>query len=376
MRILYCYILRKNDGGNVHAQEFIHAFKQNRNEIDVVCQDVVSISNLNFIGKILAKFVWLFVNIQFAIKVLWAYFKTKPNAIIFRHAPNHTTFFAEWLLKWLVPVILEVNAINEMEHDLDQKTPRVKLDRYLLNRANKIFVVSTLLKDYLVTHEYCQFQNIAVIENGVDIDRFDPVLSGLTVRQQYQLNDSVVIGFVGSFKIWHGVYAFLELAELLRDFPCKFLLVGEGECKYDLEKSVKKLGLEEKLHFTGFVTHEKIVDYIAAMDIVMAPFPKSHYENKKGFFGSALKVFEYMAMGKAIIVPPMGQISEVIVDNVSGRLIDSEDITTLRDEIIKMATDPVYRQKLGQNARHRVSELYTWKINAQKVKDLCEQARS
>ena len=106
----------------------------------------------------------------------------------------------------------------------------------------------------------------------------------------------------------------------------------------------------------------------------MAPFPQAHYEACGGFYNSALKIFEYMAMAKAIIAPPLGQIGDVIIDGDSGRLIYSEDTAALKDEIARLVADNGYRQSMGANARKRVESDYTWTVNAEKVRTLCLEA--
>ena len=375
MKILYCFILKKNDGGTVHAKEFINAFRQNGNQLEVVSQEAISLEkanrSLSLIDKILAKIIWLSTNIIFLVRVFFAYIRYKPQAITFRYTPNHTALLAELLMQQVVPTVLEVNAINELEN---QSSLRIKLDRFLIKRTRNIFVVSNQIKDYLVLKNYCNEKNITVIENGVDTIFFNPNISSKKIRSKYALNNEVVIGFIGTFKAWHGVYKLLELAELMADYPCKFFLVGDGECKSDCENLTKSKRLTDKIIFAGFVPHTSIPEYIAAMDIVMAPYPQTNYQDRKEFFFSALKIFEYMAMAKAIIVPPMGQLKEVIVDNESGQLLYSEDTEALKNELLKLIADFEYRKKLGDNARNRVESMYTWRINAQKVHNLCLKA--
>jgi glycosyltransferase involved in cell wall biosynthesis len=81
-----------------------------------------------------------------------------------------------------------------------------------------------------------------------------------------------------------------------------------------------------------------------------------------------------MAMAKPIIAPPLGQIKELIVDGESGLLIYSEDIKALKEALLRLYHDKAYRECLGANARKRVEENYTWRANAEKVRNLCRKS--
>ncbi|OAI13771.1 hypothetical protein A1359_11700 [Methylomonas lenta] len=378
LKVLYCYSLKKNDGGNVHVQEFIHAFESLGNQIDVAFQNTISLEkpgqSMGLLKKVFTKLIWLFGNIQFFIKIFYKYLIKKPDVIIFRHTNNHVALLSQVLMKYLAPLVLEVNGISEMERNENTSSKRIIFDRFVLKIPKNIFVVSTQLKQYLVSHNYADDNKITVIENGVDITRFNPNISGESIRKRYGLEKSIVIGFVGTFKAWHGVYKILELAQEFREHSYKFVLVGDGECRASCEEYVNQNHLNNTVIFTGLVPHNSIPEYIAAMDILLAPFPRNYYESQKGFFGSALKIFEYMAMAKPVIAPPMGQIAEVISDKKSGRLIFSEDTIELKAELQKMCNDPDYRNYIGKNARQHVESHYTWKSNAEKVRQLCVES--
>ena len=93
-----------------------------------------------------------------------------------------------------------------------------------------------------------------------------------------------------------------------------------------------------------------------------------------GFHGSALKIFEYMAMAKPVIAPPMGQICELIENGVSGYLVESDNSKQIAKIIEDLYRNPNLCRQLGTNARKRVIESYTWQINADRVRRLCKMA--
>jgi glycosyltransferase involved in cell wall biosynthesis len=215
---------------------------------------------------------------------------------------------------------------------------------------------------------------VAVIENGVDISEFHPGVSADYVRNSLKLEGRFVIGFVGSFRPWHGIEHLIALAEVLTiDLPqAIFLIVGDGPDRVLYEGQVQEKRLSEHFNFRGYVCHSQVPSYLASMDVVLAPHSLSSF--KKGFYGSALKIFEYMAMGKPVIASPLGQIRDLIEDGVSGRLIHAEDSMRLKNAILDLYRDPSYRKRLGHNARVMVEKQFTWEVNAAKVERLCQEA--
>ena len=87
------------------------------------------------------------------------------------------------------------------------------------------------------------------------------------------------------------------------------------------------------------------------------------------FFGSPTKLFEYMAMGKAIVASRLGQIGEVLDDEETALLIEPGDARQLADAILRLRDSPELRRRLGAAARRAAVEKHTWKQNAQRVID-------
>ncbi len=216
-------------------------------------------------------------------------------------------------------------------------------------------------------------ERIAVIENGVDLEIFSTDTSSDNMKKSLNLEKYFVAGFVGNFREYHGIENLICLAEAVKSksLNIMFLIVGDGVNRNRYEEIVRSKGLEKSVIFAGFVPHERVRDYIAVMDVALAPHRKDSFAETGGFHGSPLKIFEYMAMAKPIIAPPLGQIKELIVDGESGLLIYSEDTKALKEALLKLYHDKAYREHLGANARKRVEENYTWRANADKVRTQC-----
>lgn len=275
-----------------------------------------------------------------------------------------------------IPVIVEADgpvAYEKMNFQ-DQFWTHQRLVDYFevaaLKNCALSFTVSHQLKHYFM-EKGVPGDTIYVIPNGADPDRFRPDLPCDDVKQQYQLWDHLVIGFVGSFHYWHGVENLIQIIEatVQRHQRVKFLMVGDGgPLKHSLEKFITANGLSGRVHLTGLVKHQDIPRYIAAMDIVLAPYPRLEF----GYY-SPVKLYEYLASGRAVVSSRMGQIAEVIRDGENGFLCEPDDIAAMTETINGLIESPELIHRVGAQARTDVINHYTWKRRGQQLSELCEK---
>jgi glycosyltransferase involved in cell wall biosynthesis len=140
------------------------------------------------------------------------------------------------------------------------------------------------------------------------------------------------------------------------------LIVGDGPERAACEERASALGLDASLIFTGAVPAEQMPGLLAAIDIAVAPYPPS-----AGFYFSPLKVYEYMAAGRAVVAGRIGQIDGLIEDGVTGRLYPPGDPDALVEVLDQLARSPDERARLGAAARAKVSAEHTWRSVAQRI---------
>ena len=150
----------------------------------------------------------------------------------------------------------------------------------------------------------------------------------------------------------------------------RFLLVGDGDRRPGVERRIAEGGASDRVVFAGRIPHGEVPAYLDACDILLSP----HVPMPDGsaFFGSPTKLFEYMAMEKAIAASRLGQIGDVIEDGVSGLLLTPGSVDELVAAIEKLAADPDLRNRLGRAARATVLEKYTWRASARRATDFTD----
>jgi glycosyltransferase involved in cell wall biosynthesis len=243
------------------------------------------------------------------------------------------------------------------------------LERYEalnLDAAARIFVVSEVERRNLLERGVAA-EKIILNPNAVDVELFRPGVGGAAMRRDLAItNTDLLAGFVGTFGPWHGVVQLAQaIKSLPEDLPVRFLFVGSGSLHSEVERLLSAERASGKVIFTGAVAHERVPALLDACDILIAPHVL--LADGSDFFGSPTKIFEYMAMGKAIVASRLGQIGEVLRDQETALLVEPGDIEALGAAITKLVGSSDLRARLGANARHAAVRDHTWKHNAERV---------
>ena len=268
------------------------------------------------------------------------------------------------------PLFLEYNGSEVwVGKHWDRVGSLALLERYEqlnLLAAARIFVVSEVERRNLEARGIAA-EKIVLNPNGVDVQRFRPGVGGGAKRRDLGIKDTdLLAGFVGTFGPWHGV---VELAKAIKQIPesvpLRFLFVGSGSLHGEVERLLRAERESGRVIFTGAVDHDSVPVFLDACDILVAP----HVPLADGseFFGSPTKIFEYMAMGKAILASRLGQIGEVLTDDETALLVGPGDVNELAAALTRITKSGSLRAKLGENARKAAVAKHTWTYNAERV---------
>lgn len=296
--------------------------------------------------------------------------ETNPPAFIYQRYSRFTWAGIEASLRTGRPLFLEYNGSEVWvgrHWDAAGMFPMLeRVERLNLKAAARIFVVSEVERRNLLRAGVAD-EKIVVNPNGVDAEKFRPGVGGELVRQELGIaRDETLAGFVGTFGPWHGVMELARAVTLLpEDARLKFLLIGAGKLREEVERVVREAGATERVHFAGVVEHERVPAYLDACDVLVSPHVP--LDDGSEFFGSPTKLFEYMAMGKGIVASRLGQIGDVLADEESALLVEPGDVDQLSAALLRLARSPELRERLGSAARRRAVEHHTWTHNARRV---------
>jgi glycosyltransferase involved in cell wall biosynthesis len=234
-----------------------------------------------------------------------------------------------------------------------------------LRCATRIIVVSEALRAEL-EERGIGADRIRVNPNAVDPDYFFPGRGREAGRKELDVKeDEVLVGFAGSFSLWHGIgilqQAIASLLSLPRPCRLRFVLMGTGLLHGEMRSALAAYEKTGAVIFTGSLPSDKVAEYLDASDILVSP----HLPMPDGsrFFGSPTKLFEYMAMGKGIVASRLEQLAEVLEHDSTAWLVTPGDVDELAEAILRLAQDPAKREELGTAARRAAVERHSWTRN-------------
>jgi glycosyltransferase involved in cell wall biosynthesis len=381
LRILYHHRVGSKDGQAVHIESLIAAFRRVGHELCVVSPPAFAktdfgnqSSSLARLKRLLPRAAYELLEICYNLPVFWrlerAHRRFRPDLIYERY---NLFMMAGVLFARLhrTPIFLEVNAPLARERaafgGLAFARMAAWLERCTWRAADLVLPVSQVLAD-IVRQAGVPPERIVVIPNGIDEEYFRSSDSA-AAKRDLGLQGKTVLGFIGFVRDWHGLDGVLDLLGDPRCPPDLHLLViGDGPALPGLKARAQRLGLLPRVTFTGLVDREGLAHHMAAFDIALQP--------KSVDYASPLKIFEYMAAGKAIVAPDQPNIREILVDSQSARLFTSGDDAAFAEAVLGLAREAPLRECLGAGARRTILERgYTWADNAGRIGALHSRLR-
>lgn len=282
---------------------------------------------------------------------------------------------APFILNYESPIVYEMTNFGKIWFP----GIALKIENKLLFHADAVVVQTNILKQYLLSRGVDRGKVFA-IPNGVNAEKFDPSLCDRNmIRDKYALRDKVVIGLSGNFRPWHGVDVLAEAALLAtkerKDLHIFLVGHGQRDIRDYLRNFIRDNNMESHITITGNIPYDEIPLYISAMDITVAPFVKQTISESEFFYGTSLKIFEYMAMEKPIITSRIGEIPLFIRDGENGVLTEPGNPVELKDKILMLVGNEELRNLLGKNAR-TIAMKYTWEKKAEKTIDVYKQVKA
>lgn len=205
---------------------------------------------------------------------------------------------------------------------------------------------------------------VVIAPNGVDLERFDSLPDPSAARRQLGLREAPTVMCTGHLYVGRGADLFLALAKSLPGV--QFVWVG-GRAE-DVE-AWKGRAESDNVRFTGFIPNRDLPLYQAAADILLMPYSRSIMGSSgsanSAAVASPMKMFEYMAAGRAILSSDLPVIREALHER-NAVFCEPEEIGHWRLAVEALLKDDTRRSKLGQQARQDVQG-YTWVARAQRI---------
>ncbi|GGE27353.1 hypothetical protein GCM10011571_31960 [Marinithermofilum abyssi] len=254
-----------------------------------------------------------------------------------------------------IPLVATIHATEHgrnqgIHSDLQRKIHHREWS--LTYEAQRVILCSNYMKQEVEQYFQLPADKLDVIPNGVDPDQLVLLHAGDGSLEPFAMEHERIILFVGRLVQEKGVQTLLDAApSILKDFPeAKFVIVGKGPMKPELESQARSLGLGDKVLFTGFISDEERNRLLATATVAVFP---SLYEP----FG--IVALEAMAAGIPVVVSDVGGLADVVEHERNGLKMYPGDAFSLALQVRSILSYPDRAQRLAEAGRKEVSR-FDW----------------
>jgi glycosyltransferase involved in cell wall biosynthesis len=376
LKILYHHRTRSRDGQSVHIDEMIAALRQEGAAVELVEPQRVDALKPAATKQVIPK--WLYELLEFGysglefVKLAAAIVRNRPDAIYER--ANIYMLSGVWAARlFSLPLLLEVNAPLTEERGKFDGLAIPSFARWTeeaaWRSATYVLPVTAVLGGY-VERAGVPSSRIVVTSNGVNEDEFRIVPPAARPALPKTFGPGPVLGFVGYVRAWHGLPQIVDLLAQDNAFAdVNLMVVGDGPGRAALEERAQALGVANRVWVCGLVEREKLAAHISCFDIALQPEVTA--------YASPLKLFEYMALSRAIVAPDAPNIREILTHNADALLFEPENPKSLGEAIRALVGDPALRARLGAGAAGKIqTEDISWARNARRAMSLIRSAQA
>lgn len=237
------------------------------------------------------------------------------------------------------------------------------MERWIPMLVDSISVSSKKLKD-LALERNPSIKRIFDAPVGADLNLFSPKVSSENRIKKFNLDNDFLVLYHGQLHSCQYVNLLISAIEIIsKSSPHKIkcMIIGTGSKVDEAKKFALKLGVYDRVIFTGYIPHSDLPQYIAAADVCVACFEDNPVTQCK----SPLKVAEYLASGKAIVASNIGEIKRMI--GKAGLLVSPGSPLELAKGILKLLEDEELRKNMSLKARQRAEKKYNWRYSAENL---------
>jgi glycosyltransferase involved in cell wall biosynthesis len=374
MKILYHHRTASRDGQSTHITEMIAAMRANGHE---VVESAPAVGDYHagggspgWVGRLkawLPKAVYELAELGYS---LVAYRRLRQQIVAARPAAIYERYNLYLLAgiwakrRFGLPLVLEVNAPMALERRQygGLKLPRLAdwAERHVWRHADLLLPVTQVLADHMVA-QGMEAARIRVVPNAINEAHYVGLPDVAEAKRRLGLEGRLVIGFTGFVREWDRLERIMAwIARRSADHPVHLLVIGDGPARASIEAAAAELGVSDRLSFTGAVPREEVPALSMAFDIALqtALVP----------YASPLCLFEYLALGKAIVAPDQPNHHEILQHGQDSLLYGPDDPQGIETALDRLCDDAPLRERLGAEARAVIQrKQLTWRSHAARI---------
>jgi glycosyltransferase involved in cell wall biosynthesis len=237
-------------------------------------------------------------------------------------------------------------------HHLDPSPLNRLIEKRVVDASDRVVVGSEFARRQLREELGARTEHVSVVYYGVD-PRFTPRPPSEALRARYGLAGRRVVLFFGGLKPRKNLTLLLDIwADVLRAGPgARLLIAGGGPLLPELRRRAARLGLGDRVGFTGYVPEAEKAEHFNLADVFVFP---------SALEGFGLAVGEAMSSGLPVVASDRGSIPELLVDGEGGFLCDPARPAQFVEALLRLLRDAPLRAKQGAANVERVDRWFRW----------------
>jgi len=272
-----------------------------------------------------------------------------------------------------VPVI--VHTVHGAPfHEFQQPVVRdfyLKCERYAAGKCHALISVADAMTERLTAAGVAPADKFTTIYSGMDVEPFlNAEQRRATARRELGFSDDhVVVGKIARLFHLKGHEFLIEAAaEVVRRMPqVRFLLVGDGVLRSQLEQQIAAAGLQDHFCLVGLVDPDRIPEMVAAMDLLV------HCSLREGL---ARALPQALIAGRPVVSYDIDGAREVVLDDETGYLLRPRSVAPLAAAVIRLVGDEPLRHRLGTEGQRRFTDQFRHETMTAQIRDLYQGLRS
>ena len=262
--------------------------------------------------------------------------------------------YAAYLAK--VPVVVSWEPVTgpfAFRHYWSYKLAMQKIDR--------VVAVSEDIRQRVIRERNLAPEKVMTIHYGVDLEKFAAEDQKLTRADIGVSDDHFVLGSVARFDYPKGHKYLIEAAPgIVQRFPnARFVFVGDGPLRQEVEQQIEQLGLTENFVLLGF--RRDVKQLLGLFDLFILPSLSEGLPNA---------VLEAMACSNPVVATAVNGVVEVVADGETGFLVPPQNPSRMTEAVIKMLASPEKMKGMGRKGRERVADHFSVEQQISKFEEL------
>jgi glycosyltransferase involved in cell wall biosynthesis len=246
---------------------------------------------------------------------------------------------------------LDVPVVSH-HHHLDPSPLNRLIEKRVVEASDRVVVGSEFGKRQLASELGVRTDHVSVVYYGVD-PAFVPRPPRADLLDRYGLRGHPVVLFFGGLKPRKNLFVLLDVwAPVAARLPeARLVIAGGGPLRAGLERHARRLGLEGRVVFTGYVPESEKAAHFNLADVFLFP---------SAMEGFGFTVAEAMSSGVPVVASDRGSIPELVTDGESGFTCDPAAPDRFLERLVLLLSDPALREKFGAVGRERADRLFRW----------------